>query len=52
MEGRGRPYYFTIRQVSFLIVALLAMSFVMSLDYNWLKERAMFLYGASVLSLS
>ena len=47
----GDPYYFTIRQVTFLIVALLAMSFVMSLDYNWLKERAMFLYGATVLSL-
>jgi rod shape determining protein RodA len=47
----GDAYYYAIRQVVFLIVALVGTSLVMSLDYQWLKERAMFLYGATVLSL-
>ena len=47
----GDEYFFTIRQVVFVIVALLALTVVMSFDYTWLKERAMFLYGVSILSL-
>lgn len=47
----GDEYYYTIRQVAFVIVALLVMTFVMSFDYTWLKEKAMFFYGVTVLSL-
>jgi rod shape determining protein RodA len=47
----GDEYYYAIRQVAYVIVALTAMSFVMTLDYQWLKERAMFFYGVTVLAL-
>ncbi len=45
------PYLFTLRQVIWLILAALVLSVVMSLDYHWLKERAMFFYGCTLLVL-
>jgi rod shape determining protein RodA len=45
------PYWYTLRQVIFLILATVAMTVVMSLDYHWLKEKAMFLYGCTLLVL-
>lgn len=47
----GDPYAFVTRQVIFAIVAVVVMSFVMSLDYAWWKERARFLYGLTLLLL-
>lgn len=44
-------YLYATRQVVFVIVATLAMLFVMSLDYGWLRERAKFLYGVTITSL-
>ena len=44
-------YTFATRQVVFVIVASVAMLFVMSLDYGWLRERAKFLYGLTIMSL-
>jgi len=45
------PYWFTVRQVAYLIVAALAAAFVMSFDYQMLRERAYFLYGLSLIAL-
>lgn len=45
------PYWYTLRQVVWLILATIGMTIVMSLDYQWLKERAMFLYGSTMLAL-
>lgn len=45
------PYWYTLRQVIWLILAALVLSVVMSLDYHWLKERAMFFYGCTLLVL-
>jgi rod shape determining protein RodA len=44
-------YLFATRQVVFVIIAIGVMLFVMSLDYSWLRERAKFFYGLSVVSL-
>lgn len=45
------PYAFVTRQVIFAIVAALAMVLVMSVDYEWWKERAAFLYGLTIVIL-
>jgi rod shape determining protein RodA len=47
----GDPYWYTMRQVIWLILAALVLTVVMSLDYHWLKERAMFFYGCTLLVL-
>jgi rod shape determining protein RodA len=47
----GDPYWFTVRQVIFLIVAGVVMIATMSFDYTFLRERAFFLYGCSVIAL-
>ena len=44
-------YTFVTRQVVFVIVGVAVMAFVMSLDYAWLRERAKFLYGLTIVSL-
>jgi rod shape determining protein RodA len=45
------PYWYTLRQVLFLIVAVVVMIAVMSFDYSLLRERAFFLYGCAVVAL-
>lgn len=45
------PFLYIQRQVVFLIVGGLAMAFVMTLDYEWWKERSRFLYGATIFGL-
>lgn len=45
------PYAFVTRQVVFAIVACVVMALVMSVDYEWFKERAAFLYGLTVALL-
>ena len=45
-------YLFATRQVIFVILAAGAMLFVMSLDYAWLRERAKFFYGLTVVALA
>lgn len=47
----GDPYWFTIRQVLFLIVAVVVVVAVMAFDYTFLNERAFFLYGCSLVAL-
>ena len=48
----GDPYAFATRQVIFAIAATAVMFFVMSIDYDWWKERARFLYGLTLLLLA
>jgi rod shape determining protein RodA len=45
------PYAFVTRQVVFAIVACVVMAVVMSVDYEWFKERAAFLYGLTIALL-
>jgi rod shape determining protein RodA len=45
------PYAFVTRQVIFTIVAIVVMAIVMSVDYEWWKERASFLYGLTIVVL-
>ncbi len=45
------PFQFAERQVIFLIIAAAALALVMSFDYQWLKERAGFFYGVTILAL-
>lgn len=45
------PYAFVTRQVVFAIVACVVMVFVMTVDYEWFKERAAFLYGLTLALL-
>jgi rod shape determining protein RodA len=45
------PYQFVTRQEIFLIAATIGMFIVMSVDYDWWKERARFLYGATMMLL-
>ena len=42
------PFAFVTRQVVFAIIACVVMVFVMSVDYEWFKERAAFLYGLTI----
>ncbi|MCU1393122.1 MAG: rodA [Ilumatobacteraceae bacterium] len=44
-------YLFATRQVVFVIAAAVVMLFVMALDYAWLRERARFFYGITVVLL-
>jgi rod shape determining protein RodA len=46
------PYAFATRQVVFAIIATVVMFAVMSVDYEWLKERARFLYGFTLVLLA
>lgn len=45
------PYAFVTRQVVFAIVACVVMALVMTVDYEWFKERAAFLYGLTIALL-
>jgi rod shape determining protein RodA len=45
------PYAFVTRQVIFAIVAVVIMSIVMAVDYDFWKERAKFLYGFTLIVL-
>ena len=45
------PYLYVTRQVVFLIAAVIAMAVVMSLDYEWLREKARFFYGVTLMFL-
>ena len=47
----GDPYAFVTRQVVFAIAATVVMVVVMSVDYEWFKERAILLYGATLALL-
>ncbi len=47
----GDPYAFVTRQVVFAIIASVVMLAVMSVDYEWFKERAALLYGATIALL-
>src|SRR5215210_3137908 len=44
-------YQYVTRQVVFLIAAALLMIIVMSVDYEWLRERARFFYGVTIMLL-
>lgn len=44
-------FAYVTRQVVFAIVACVVMVFVMMVDYEWFKERAAVLYGASIALL-
>lgn len=48
----GNGYLFVTRQEIFLIAALVAMVVVMSVDYEWWKTHARFLYGVSIMALA
>jgi rod shape determining protein RodA len=52
-KGIDVPYGYTFatRQVVFVIIATVAMFAVMSLDYAWLRERARFFYGLTIVLL-
>src|SRR5215207_10620600 len=45
------PYAFVTRQVVFAIVACVVMALVMTVDYEWFKERAALLYGGNMALL-
>ena len=47
----GDPYAFVTRQVVFAIGGCVVMAAVMSVDYEWFKERAAFLYGLTIALL-
>jgi rod shape determining protein RodA len=47
----GDPYAFVTRQVVFAIAACVVMVIVMSLDYEFFKERAAFLYALTIALL-
>ena len=51
--GQTVPYgfFFVSRQEIFLIAAVLAMAVVMSFDYEWWKDHARFLFGATIMLL-
>ena len=51
-QVEGDPYAFVTRQVVFAIVATVVMFAVMSVDYEWLKERARFFYGLTLVVLA
>ena len=47
----GDPYAFVTRQVVFAILATVVMVAVMTVDYEWFKERAGLLYAATLALL-
>ncbi len=46
------PYAFATRQVVFAIMATVVMLIVMSVDYDWWKDKARFLYGFTLVILT
>ena len=50
--GRPDPFGYVRHPPGvFLIVGVVVMVFVMSLDYEWLRERAKFFYGVTIMLL-
>ena len=47
----SNPYLYVTRQEIFLIGAVIAMVVVMSIDYDWWRDRAKFLYGITIMLL-
>ncbi len=47
----GDPYAYVTRQVVFAIIACVVMALVMTVDYEWFKERATLLYGGNLAML-
>ncbi len=47
----GDPYWFTTRQVIFILIAMVVLGVVMTFDYTLLRERAAFFYGTIIFSL-
>jgi rod shape determining protein RodA len=47
----ANAFLFVTRQEIFLIAAVLTMVAVMAVDYSWWRERARFLYAATILAL-
>ena len=47
----GDPYAYVTRQVVFAIIACVVMALVMTVDYEWFKERATLLYGGNLALL-
>jgi rod shape determining protein RodA len=45
------PYQYVTRQVVFLLAATVVMIVIMSVDYEWLRERARFFYGVTIMVL-
>ena len=45
------PYYSVQRQIVYLIIAAVAMVVLMATDYQWLRGRSEFLFGASLVAL-
>lgn len=45
------PYLYVTRQVIFVIAAVVVLIVVMSIDYEWLRERARFFYGVTLMIL-
>ena len=45
------PYYLLQRQIIYIIAAAVVMVGLMALDYQWLRGRAEFFYGASIIAL-
>ena len=45
------PYYLLQRQIIYIIAAAVVMVGLMALDYDWLRGRAEFFYGASIITL-
>ncbi|MEO6652638.1 MAG: FtsW/RodA/SpoVE family cell cycle protein [Ilumatobacteraceae bacterium] len=45
------PYVFVTRQVVFAIAACVVMFAVMTIDYEWFRERAAFLYALTIVLL-
>lgn len=45
------PYYLLQRQIIYIIAAAVVMVALMALDYQWLRGRAEFFYGASIIAL-
>lgn len=50
-QVRGDPYAFVTRQVVFAIAATVVMAAVMTVDYEWFKERAGLFYAATLALL-
>src|SRR5688572_5888360 len=45
------PYLYATRQLVFMIAAAVLMVVIMSVDYEWLRERARFFYGVTIMFL-
>ncbi len=47
----GDPYWFTTRQVIYVLIAAVVLGAVMTFDYTLLRERAAFFYGTIIFAL-